>query len=261
MILTTEAVILKGRDYRESSKIVTLYTRERGKLSAIAKGVRSGKARIGLSLEPMSYVTAVLYLKETRELQLVTQCDPVRPLGALAVDLQKMAAGMAVVELVDAATPAEERNEELFALLVQSLVAINGATNDPENSLYFFEGKLLDYLGFKPCLHRCVGCGSPIVPDEGLAEGRELRVTPTGAVCTQCSLAHKGVLSVSRPALRVLQRIQEIPGPEPMARLRLSAETKREISSVLLWFLQAHVEGFRTLKSQEVFLSMGHTPS
>ena len=261
MILTTEAVILRGRDYRESSKIVTLYTRERGKLSAIAKGVRSGKARVGLRLEPMSYVTAVLYLKETRELQLVTQCDSVRPLGALAEDLQKMAAGMAVVELVDAATPAEERNEQLFALLVQCLVAIDGATNDPENSLYFFEGRLLDNLGFKPCLHRCVGCGSPIAPDERLAEGRKIGVTPTGAVCTQCSPGHKGLFSVSRPALRVLQRMQEIPGPGPMARFRLKAETKREISSVLLWFLQAHIEGFRTLKSQEVFLSMGHTPS
>jgi len=256
MILTTEAVILKGRDYRESSRILTLYTKERGKLSAIAKGARSRRSRIGLRLQPMSYVTAVLYLKESRELQLLTQCDSVRPLGSLGEDIRKMAAGMALVELVDLSTPAEERNDQLFDLLVECLISIHAATNDPENALYFFEGKLLDNLGFRPCLHRCVSCGTPADVGEGLPGGGEIRLSSTGVICSRCSLRQKGLFSVSRPALRVLQRIQEVATPEPITRLRLSPAGKREVSSVFLRFLQAHVEGFRTLKSQEVFASL-----
>ncbi|MGB2960374.1 MAG: DNA repair protein RecO [Bacteroidota bacterium] len=256
MILTTEAVILRGRDYRDSSRIVTLYTKERGKLSAIAKGVRSRKSRIALRLEPMSYVTAVLYLKESRELQLLTQCDNVRPLGSLGVDISKMAAGMALVELVDLSTPAEQRNGQLFDLLVECLISVQDATNDPENALYFFEGKLLDNLGFRPSLHRCVSCGAPMNVGEGLPGKGEIRLSSTGVICTQCSLQQRGLFGVSRPALRVLQRIQEVSSPEPITRLRLSPGGKREVSSVFLRFLQAHIEGFRTLKSQEVFSSL-----
>jgi DNA repair protein RecO (recombination protein O) len=258
MILTTEAVILRGRDYRDSSRIVTLYTKERGKLSAIAKGVRSSKSRIGLRLEPMDYVSAVLYLKESRDLQLLTQCDLVRPLGSLGQELRKMAAGMALVELVDLSTPAEERNDQLFGLLVECLISIHNATNDPENALYFFEGKLLDNLGFRPCLHRCVSCGTPMKVGEELPREGEIRLGSTGVICTQCSLRQKGMFGISRPVLRVLQRIQEVSSPGPISGLRLSADGKREMSSVFLRFLQAHVEGFRTLKSQEVFSSMNH---
>jgi DNA repair protein RecO (recombination protein O) len=258
MILTTEAVILRGRDYRDSSRIVTLYTKERGKLSAIAKGVRSKGSRIAGRLEPMSYVTAVLYLKESRELQLLTQCDTVRPLGSLGQDLRKMAAAMALVELVDLSTPAEERNDQLFGLLVDCLVSIHDATKDPENALYFFEGKLLDNLGFRPSFHRCVSCGTPVSVGEGMSAEGEIRLSSTGVICTQCSLAQKGLYSISRPVLRVLQRIQEVSSPGPISGLRLSDAGKREVSSVFMRFLQAHVEGFRTLKSQEVFASLSH---
>ena len=256
MIITTEAVILRGRDYRDSSRIVTLYTKERGKLSAIAKGVRSRKSRIGLQLEPMSYVTAVLYLKESRELQLLTQCDNVRPLGSLVEDIRKMAAGMALVELVDLSTPTEERNEQLFDLLVECLISVHNATNDPENALYFFEGKLLDNLGFRPSLHRCVSCGAPMNVGEGLPGKGEIRLSSTGVICARCSPRERGLFSVSRPTLRVLQRIQEVSSLEPLTRLRLSESGKREVSGVFLRFLQAHVAGFRTLKSQEVFSSL-----
>ena len=75
MIIRTEAIVLRTMKYRETSRIATLYTKERGKVSVIAKGARDGKSRMGGALQPMNHVVALVYMKESRDLQLLTQCD------------------------------------------------------------------------------------------------------------------------------------------------------------------------------------------
>ena len=94
MILSTDAVILRSRKYGESSRIVTLYTQQRGKLSAMAKGVRGGgKSRRVLPLDPTSIVRAVVYVRESREIQLLTQCDPVESTESHRLDLASHGGG------------------------------------------------------------------------------------------------------------------------------------------------------------------------
>ena len=97
MILKTEAIVLRTMKYRETSRIATLYTKEAGKLSVIAKGARDGRSRLAGALQPMNHVAAVIYTRESRELQLLTQCDIIAASRALTDDLDRMAAAMAVV--------------------------------------------------------------------------------------------------------------------------------------------------------------------
>ena len=96
-IVKTEAVVLKSMKYRETSKIITFYTRDFGKVKAIAKGARQPKNKFGSSLEPMSYVLVVLYRKEHRDLQLISQCDLIKTFRHLSEDLDKMAVCMSAI--------------------------------------------------------------------------------------------------------------------------------------------------------------------
>ena len=258
MTLTTEAVVLRGIRYSESSKILTLYTRARGKLSAMAKGALRPGSKFGASLEPMSYVTAVLYVKETRDIQLLAQCDVMKPFRGLTDNLERMAAGMAIVELLDAVTHAEEHNDILFQLLVQTLEAVSGATKGPEIALYFFEVRLLEVLGFRPDFRNCVTCHMPVDAVAMGAQGGESRLSQSGVVCPRCAGNHRGLLPVSPGALRVLQRMQELQTPEGVTRWALSPPVGAEVGGTLRRFLVSHIEGLRTSKSQEVFASMFH---
>lgn len=256
MIVTTEAVVLRTRKYRETSVIVTLYTRAFGKMSAIAKGARDRKGRYGSALQPMNYVKTVLYRKENRDLQLLTQCDLVESFPALSDDLQRMAPGMMAIELVDVIAHSEEENPPLFRLLVDSLKCMNHATKNAFLALYFFETKLLDLLGFRPNLHQCSNCGAEL-DEETIGLGRqELRLTPGGLACPSCSAKGVGLDPVSSPAARILQRLQELKEVSAATKISVTPKVKREVSAALHRYLETHVEGLRRLKAESVFSSI-----
>jgi DNA repair protein RecO (recombination protein O) len=253
MIVTTDAVVLRTMKYKESSRIATLLTRRLGKISVLAKGARDRKSRLGPPLQPMNHLTVVIYRKENRELQLLTQCDLVRNYKALTAEIDRMAAGMAAIELVDAVTPAEEENTTLFELLTRTLATFDTATKNPGNALYYFEMRLLENLGFKPDFQRCYNCGTAVGGSDG---NHGLRMSYNGILCANCAGKGLGLERLSAAGARVLQRLQEIEDPEAVTRMALTPSVRNEIAGVLRRFLLGHVEGLRTLRSETVFSSL-----
>ncbi len=249
MIVRTDAVILKSMDFRESSRILTVYTRNFGKQSVLAKGVRGTRSRLAGVTSPLNYVTLVFYRSEHRDLQLLSQCDLVRPWRALTESLEAMAAGMAMCELLMLVVQGEEEHPALFELLVQSLDAVNGATGNRANALYVFEVRLLDLLGFRPELRICGRCGRAIGEEREVA----LDLHPGRVVCGDCAAGGRGGEGLSAAAYRVLLRFQEISDVQAACRIALSPRVRSEVEAVLTRFLRANVEGLRSLKSQSVF--------
>ncbi len=249
MIVRTDAVILKSMDFRESSRILTVYTRDFGKQSLLAKGVRGPRSSLAGVTAPLKYVTLVFYRSEQRDLQLLSQCDLVRPWRALTESLEAMAAGMAICELLMLVVQGEEEHPALFELLVQSLDAVNSAADNRANALYVFEIRLLDLLGFRPELRLCGRCGKAIREEEKVSLG----LHPGRVVCGDCAAAGHGGEGLSAAAYRVLLRFQEISDAQAACRIALSPQVRSEIASVLGQFLRANIEGLRSLKSQAVF--------
>ena len=256
MITKTEAIILKGMKYRETSKILTLYTRQYGKISVIAKGARSPKSKFGSALEPMNYVLAVLYKKDNRDLHLLTQCDLMKSFRGLSEDMDRLHAAMAVVELVNAVAHAEEQNERLFITTVQSLEEINRATRNALHVFYCFEMRLSDILGFRPNFRNCFGCGRDIDAAAAGTKGVELHLSGGGAFCANCSHKSIGQGRISLAGLKAMQRLQEMEDIGGATRLALSASLRNEVSATLRRFLQIHIDGLHKLKSEEVFAAI-----
>ena len=250
MIVRSDGVILKSMDFRESSRILTAYTRDFGKQSLLAKGVRGPRSRLAGVTAPLNFVTLVFYRSEQRELQLLSQCDLVRPWRALTESLEAMAAAMAICELLNIVVQGEEEHPALFDLLVESLDAVNGATDNRANALHVFEVRLLGLLGFRPELRVCGRCLKVI--NEG--EGRlALDVHPGRVLCSNCSDDVHGTETLSAAAYRVLLRFQEISDVRAACRISLSPAVREEVGRVLDRFLHASVDGLRALKSQAVF--------
>lgn len=259
MIVDTEAIVLRGRDFSDSSRILTLFTQSHGRLSVIAKGIKRSAARHGLSLEPMSHIRAVLYVKEHRDLQLLSRFESVEPMGGLIADMDRMAAGLAAVELVGAATPQAEANETVFRLLASTLKALNDATKRPRNALYYFEVQLLRELGFQPNFETCASCGK-VVGVQGVADRRPLRMGHAGVVCPSCIDRHHGLFPISPEALGRLLVLQRTGSAEEALELDLSAKESEEVDAALRRCLQMNIETLGRLKTREVFHALGRTP-
>jgi DNA repair protein RecO (recombination protein O) len=253
MILTTEAIVLRTMKYRESSMIATIYTRDHGKISVIAKGIRNNPRVFGSSLEAMNRVRVVLYMKPSRELQLLTQCELIRSSRGLVENLRKMGFAMAMVELANLAMPPDEKNVDFYDLLADSLQSLNNATRWYENALYYYEVHLLGLVGFRPEVRRCSSCGTSVESAGQAAGDARFIVTPSGVVCAQCAPDAAPEATIGLAGMKALDLFQALSGAEPALRVSLAPGAGKEVAALLRHLLRLHVTGMRPLQSEQVF--------
>jgi DNA repair protein RecO (recombination protein O) len=237
-----DAVVLRQRDLAEADRILVLYTRQRGKLSAVAKGIRRSRSRLAGSLQLFAY--AAVQLAVGRSLEVITQAGAVDLYYRLRQDVQRYAHASYVAELLDTFVDDGLPDENLFSLLTRTLHGMDTG-GDPATLTRCFEVKLLSRLGYGPELDACVGCGARL--GSGAAG---FSVAQGGLVCEQCVM-QQGALRLSRAAHRAMRDLREI-GLDQIAARRLSSAVRDELASVLRSFVDYHLE--RPLRSTS-FLS------
>ncbi len=248
MIVSTEAIVLRTMKFRDTSKIVTLYTRKFGKIKVLAKGARAAKNKFGASLEPMTHSHVVLYKKENRELHLLSKSELQTPFHHLFSDGEKITVGLAVIELVNMVMHDEEENETMFQLVAATLLSIDRAQKNILAVMFAFQIKMLQLFGVGLSLEQCSHCEKQIGKDERIPYVH-LLLTNGKNVCASCGKEqHAGGVKVTMGAVRSLQFLYSSP-IEKASSLLLSSLIKEEILSLLQSYMQYHIEGVRTLKS------------
>src|SRR5215813_8797233 len=124
----TEAVVLRSLRFGEADRVLHLYTLERGRVGAVAKGIRKTKSRFGGRLEPLSHVSLQLY-QGSGELQTVTGVDLVRPHAVVRDDGYRLNVGLIGAEAMLRLFPEQERNERAFTALTRFLDALDESTS------------------------------------------------------------------------------------------------------------------------------------
>jgi len=158
-IVRVNGVVIRARRLGETSKLVTLYTAEQGKLKVTAKGARQPRSRYGAALELFTQVQAICYLRDERELQTLGECDIVAQHGALLASLERLAYASAACELIDRLTLEGEPNPRLFQCLTGMLAALaEVGLGQLEALFWYFELRVAAALGFRPELVACVAC-------------------------------------------------------------------------------------------------------
>ena len=184
----TEAVVLGQTAYGEADRVMTLYTRSHGKVSAIAQAARRSRGRFGASLALFVVGEATLREPPRRDLLVLERFDVRRDLSGLAVDVVRFAHASYATELVRELTVPHKAEPELLDLLVE-LYDVVARTEPSADTLRAFELRLLFELGVSPELTRCVECG----------EADEMALARAGTVASP----HKGGLLCSSCAKRV----------------------------------------------------------
>jgi DNA repair protein RecO (recombination protein O) len=171
-------MVLRTIRLGEADRIVTLMTEQHGKVRAVAKGVRRTKSKFGSRLEPLSHV-ALLGWQGRGDLDMINQVEVIDTFRTVREDLDRMAAAMSMLEVVDQIGQERHGNPRLYEMLIGAMAAL--AERDSPMVAPAFFLKVLALEGSAPVLDVCVSCGQE---DSGLLVAFDL--TEGGVLCRTC---------------------------------------------------------------------------
>jgi DNA repair protein RecO (recombination protein O) len=234
-----EGVVLRTHQLGEADRIVTVLTRGRGKVRAVAKGVRRTKSRFGARLEPFMVVDLMCY--EGRSLDTVTQAETLAPHGdAICRDYAAYTAATAVVETCDRLTEEGEIATQQYLLVAGAMAALAAGEHDATLVLDAYLLRALAVAGWAPSFHDCAKCGAP-------GPHRAFNVAAGGAVCLVCRPPGSAA-----PAPETLGLLTALLTGDWTVADRSAEANRREGSGLVAAFLQWHLErGVRSLRHVE----------
>ncbi|MCL4508554.1 MAG: DNA repair protein RecO [Chloroflexi bacterium] len=223
-VYRTEAVVLRRADFGEADRLLTLFTVDRGKIRVLAKGARRAKSRLGGNVE--LYVHSSMLIAQGRNLDIVTQSETIHSFIGLRESLLQIAQASYVAELMDALTAERAPDYPLFDLLLRTFAAL-AETSDAELVSRSYELLLLDRLGYRPELRRCVHCRESLTP------GRIFFSAPLGGtLCPTCGETRAPGMSISVDAVKALRLLLERESVLPPA-VKIGAGVRREAEHAL----------------------------
>ncbi len=242
------AMVLNSRPMRDADRVLTLYSREKGKIRAVAHGVSKPTSRKRGAVQPFCF--SDFMLRRGRELDTVSQCEGLEIFPGLWGDLEKMGYAAHVSELVEVLTAEGEPNPEVFDLLLDTLRRLESA-GDPDLVIRSFELRLVSLLGYRPHLDSCVNCGN-----ESLSPAAAFSAENGGLVCSNCLTgAGDGLCGGETMAVMKLLLNGE---PVKLERLRVSARSRDEMRRVmkkyLQWLTEKRSHSMRFLESVAEYL-------
>jgi DNA repair protein RecO (recombination protein O) len=220
-----EAVVLRHADWGEADRILTLYTREYGKVRAVAKGARKMRSRKAGHLEPFTHIT--VQLARARDLSIVTQVETLDAYLPLREDFMLLGYASYAMELLDRFTYDEEGgNPVIFRLLTETLGRLS-LKIEPWLALRFYEMRLLDSLGFRPQLFACSNCQREILPED-----QYFSVSSGGVVCPRCGNGLPGLWRISMGSLKYLRHFQRS-NFKDAARANPTPDEQKELETLM----------------------------
>jgi DNA repair protein RecO (recombination protein O) len=223
-----EALVLRTTDWSETSRIATLWTREFGKIRALAKGGRRLKSAFENSLDLLTHCSIVFLRKSSGSLDLLTEASVVQRFGRLRTDLSALYAAYYVAELLAESTEDYDPHPPLFEEALSTLRDVGLPGGPPAEAgprVMRFEAVLLRELGYSPSLEACAFCGELLA-----APGRCFSAAAGGVVCPRCvpSVRERRPLSTAG-----WQALRDLADPGEAWRDFRDAAVRSEVRQVL----------------------------
>jgi len=247
MLHKWEGIVLKAKSYGESNKIVTLMTREAGKVACMARGAKKPTSRLAGVTQP--FMHGSFLVQRTSGMGTLQQGEHFNSMRTLQTDIIATAYGSYIVELVDRLV--EEGREEPYAfeVLLQALTAINEGY-DPEAIALFVDWKMLPYTGVQPILNCCAACSA--------VEGEfAFSFTQGGFLCHKCYHLDPYIIRLTPTQLKLIRMFYNVP-IDQVGKLQLKAQTKSFIKKIVTTIYEEQT-GIR-LKSRAFIEQLERTP-
>jgi len=240
-IQTTDGIILKRQNLRETSVILSFYTKDFGKISGVIRGARGPKAAIGNNPQVFSLNRIVFYERKRGNLTSVSHCDLKDYFEPIRNNLEKTVYANYFLELLDFVTIEEDVDKDMYDLLLNSLKLLAKPVS-AKRVARIFEIKLMDKSGFMPEFKECANCSKAIGQDT------KFSLRHGGLLCDKCQSDDKTSIAISRGTINFIERVRKSPF-ELVSRIKVSQDVGMELEGFLRRFVDYHIQ--RSLKTVE----------
>ncbi|MCH8556293.1 MAG: DNA repair protein RecO [Balneolia bacterium] len=242
MLAESPAIVLKAVDFKESSKIITLFSREHGKVAVLVRGFKRKKSRYAGIMAYGSVIDAFYYYKESRGVQTIKDAEMRIGTVKTQSDFNKLAVAMALLELISQVIQEGEPNDELYQFTESFLKWLNDTVESPRNLFPYLQIRLAELLG--------VG----IQADEWLTNKAPEEVVYLNILSGNVSEVPDDGLSfkLSSVQTRYIQRalLGQTAG---IPKMNIDTQELKQLIYHLDVYLKHHVDGVRDRKSDSVF--------
>lgn len=234
-----KGIVLRSVDTKESDKILTVLTADKGRISVIAKGARSRRSKVTAATQLLAY--SELVLSESHGWQYLSEASTIELFDGVRQDVELLSLASYFAELTETVACEEAEAGEILSLLLNALYALGTLKRPPELVRAAFEMKLMALIGFEPLLDGCANCGE-IFPAEPVLDiqGGILR-------CAGCGAGGRGA-KLTPGALAAMRHVL-YGDAKRLYSFTLAPEDQRRFSQAAETYVSAMLErGFRTLE-------------
>lgn len=250
-VVLVEGIVTRYTNYRENDRIISIFTIERGRIDAKARGCRKATSALLPACQPFVFGQFELY--NSKDKYTVNQCEIKETFFPLREDYTRFAYGSAMLQLINSAVQENEPNESLFSLLYHALSFLAYGAGAPQDMMSCFLIRYLDRIGYRPAITACARCGRDIRSDARLFFSPELG----GVCCTACA---PGEEPIGKTALEAMRRMLLLDDLE-MERVRLTDALRKEILPALTGYTARTLDfGARALQVLSAELSPAAPP-
>lgn len=252
-IIRTEAIVLKQYELGEADKIITFYTKDYGKIRAVAKGVRKSRSSMSGIVLPFNYNYVTFY--QGKSLDRINQVRNIFSFTRLREDLIKMAYASFIGEIIEKVGLENQANKFLFSLLLSTLHTILEARDDKLKYIeLIYKIRLLVILGLKPQLDCCAKCNCKLI----YQEKNFFDIEHGGLICKDCFLDDQRDISRTQRYILSLKTVELLnfiinSGLEPLSDIDTSEKEYQKLDQLSNQFMYYHLD--LKLKSYD-FLNM-----
>jgi DNA repair protein RecO (recombination protein O) len=232
-VYRVEGVVLRRISFGETDRVVTLFTRSKGKLSVVAKGARGPKSRLGGATEPFTYLHALLALGQN--LDVLTQAEAQNSYTGLRKDLTRVGYASYFVELIDAGTEERQPAPALWDLLVGGLGTLEAGAA-PDVLCRAFELHAMSLMGYEPQVERCVLDGQSVD-----APGSVFHPLRGGMLCPGCVRGNPGWIAIEPQTLAALRDLPRVP-LLAAANTALPPQVRAELARCMIPYVRHHLD-------------------
>lgn len=232
--LADEAIVVGLMDYRETDRIIHLFTKEHGRMSGLARGAKKSVKRFGGAFELFARLS--LNFIPSENLANISAAEPLTIYPGIRKAIDNIAHASYACELVSALTPERLSNKRVYRLLSTYLEHLDAAPADPSDR-HFFEINLLNVLGYRPPLDSCSGCGAAVAEEGGFWSPGQVH----GIFCKRCC---RGGFRIDGSSISLLLDSMKT---GRFGRIRFNPEEIVEVDRFMEAFISANIS--RTLKS------------
>ena len=250
MLYKVKAIVLGGKDIGEADKIITLYSEERGKIRAVAKGVRKIKSKFGSSLETFTLSSLLVYSKNDpfrqvrlhrssgkNSLDIISDTQIQDSFRNLRGNLAGFAYGNFLVELVNRMTGEGEIGGHRTFCLLRDFLSLGVGQKNIRVLIYAFTFRLFNILGYYPQVEKCVECNRTVKRGSGF----KFSVNRGGVLCNNCKNGETGTLPVSASSVQYFKQLLKMES-RYLKNLRVPLNCGKELENIVQGYLDFYLE-------------------